>query len=223
MPRLSAGVTRLANRQLVLDLHALEPNLKATGIGRRLGINESTVRSILSRYGSGQAHPVVPGVPAVPPPAHRGAGRPAARSRRWKRCDINPLCDSHIHYCLSFHSALLHMVKKDPFQSLQQLATAMYKWETDMLAQLPPGAVYRVPRRPGTNSILRYANQPKCNVLAHSLVCCRYLRAMGLKNRRAAKVPMLTKAHKKSRLLFANNMIGHAWSNVCIYPLCALS
>ena len=50
MPRLTAGAARLANRQLVLALHASEPELKATAIGRRLGINEATVRSILKRY-----------------------------------------------------------------------------------------------------------------------------------------------------------------------------
>ena len=78
MVRKSSGDVRLANRTLVLNLHALEPHLKGTAIGRRLGLNEATVRGILKRYG-GQS------TANGPPPTKAGAGRPEERSERWKR------------------------------------------------------------------------------------------------------------------------------------------
>ena len=132
MPRISSGATRLANRQLMLALHASEPELKATAIGRRLGINEATVRSILKRYGANSI-PTAGG-----PAARRGAGRPTSRSKRWKRCVPALLYSSTPTTLLkkkllpyppttphSFHRALKNMVTRNPFQSLRQLAVAM--------------------------------------------------------------------------------------------------
>ena len=54
---------------------------------------------------------------------------------------------------------------------------------------------------------------------------CRYLKAMGITSHRAARVPMLTKAHMRKRLQFANRMMTHDWTKVCTTPMmhCSLA
>lgn len=79
MPRRSSGTDRLANRNAVLALRAAEPELQGTAIGRRLGLNESTVRNILRVYGN---HNPNTGYP----PTKQGGGRKPSRSKRWRRC-----------------------------------------------------------------------------------------------------------------------------------------
>jgi hypothetical protein len=83
MPGKSIGQARLANRSAVLQLHRQEPDMKATEMGRLLGLNESTVRYIIEVYGS---EDISVGAPST----HKGAGRPFSRSERWKRCDLAP-------------------------------------------------------------------------------------------------------------------------------------
>ena len=47
---------------------------------------------------------------------------------------------------LSLHRALKNMVTRNPFQSLRQLAVAMFDWEKDMVNKLPLGARSSTPR-----------------------------------------------------------------------------
>ena len=109
------------------------------------------------------------------------------------------------------------MVSRHPFQSLRQLAVAMFDWEKDMVNKLPPGAVFRVPQRSSYGTIRRYTSHFGSGTQMDTgpMLLCRYLKAMGLNSHRAARVPMLTKAHMKKRLAFCNAMIAHKWSRVC--------
>ena len=77
MPR-SSGDDRLAKRLHVLQLRQLDPKMSKSEIGKRAGVNVSTVRGILGVFGNAD---ISLGAPA----AHKGAGRPKERSARWKR------------------------------------------------------------------------------------------------------------------------------------------
>ena len=77
--RASSGDKRLANRLHVLQLKMLEPNLTTSELGRRVGVNESTVRSILARYKDSD-------ISVGAPVAAKGGGRPQEVSKRWLRC-----------------------------------------------------------------------------------------------------------------------------------------
>ena len=227
MPRHASGDQRLANRSLVLNIHMLEPQQGASAIAHRVGINESSVRSILSRFGGSSTA-------NGPPPAHPGAGRPQERTGRWMRYVFLPWLLGFIpwllmwfHFLTPFthsHRTLRRMVTQNPFSSLAQLCTAMYQWEQDMLLNMPPGSVVRVPRRCGKSSMQRcnpYSWVPRLEhgtPLHDIFINYRYLLKMGIKNCRAAKVPMLTKKHMRTRLQFSSDMLTYDWSKVLPLP-----
>ena len=76
--RSSSGDARLANRLHVLQLRMLEPALGVNALAKRAGLTESTVRSILKRYGGSS---IATGAPT----AKKGAGRPGVATNRDKR------------------------------------------------------------------------------------------------------------------------------------------
>ena len=77
--RSTSGDARLANRLHVLQLRMLEPGLGVNALARRAGLAESTVRSILTRYGNTS-------IAVGAPPAKKGAGPPVKATDRDKRC-----------------------------------------------------------------------------------------------------------------------------------------
>ena len=165
MPRITAGAARLANRQLVLALSAQEPDLKSTAIGKRLGLPESTVRSILSRFTatSGSSSSSAP----------KPLGRPPKRTKRWKRCvpQFSIVMVNQLLY--SCHSALGNMVSRDPFLSAKQLAAAMFDWEKDMVDKLPlDNATYERPQRSSKSTIRRYNSESNGAVQLPRTRCC---------------------------------------------------
>ena len=162
MPRITAGAARLANRQLVLALCAQEPDLKSTAIGKRLGLAESTVRSILSRFAatSGSSSS------SAPTPL----GRPPKHTKRWKRCDPQFSIVMVNQLLYSCHSALGKMVSRDPFLSAKQLAAAMFDWEKDMVDKLPlDNATYERPQRSSKSTIRRYNSHSKA-IMMHLVI-----------------------------------------------------
>ena len=76
--RNSSGDARLANRLHVLQLRQLEPSLGVRALARRVGVDPSTVRSMLKRYAEEN-------ISVGAPPARRGAGRPVRPSERTLR------------------------------------------------------------------------------------------------------------------------------------------
>ena len=69
----------MANRLLVLQLKQREPDLGVCNIAARVGVNESTVRSILKKFGTAD-------ISLGSPKAAKGAGRPKEVTERWLRC-----------------------------------------------------------------------------------------------------------------------------------------
>ena len=81
MPR-SSGDDRLAKRLHVLQLRQLNPKMSLAEMGRRGGVNESTVRSILAVFGNAD---ISLGAPA----ARKAPGGPKERSAPWTRYIFN--------------------------------------------------------------------------------------------------------------------------------------
>ena len=145
MPRNSSGDARLANRLLILQLRQLEPELGVMALSRRVGVSESTVRSVLSKFGGSD---ISVGVPQ----AHRGAGRQKSQSKRWERCAI--VLFTGFTFIVPRH--LLFMVKKKPGFTAAQLAEEMYEWEKRSILARPRGAVATIPQKYSKQTIGRY-------------------------------------------------------------------
>jgi predicted ArsR family transcriptional regulator len=79
--RNSSGDARLANRLHILQLRQLEPRLGVNALAKRVGVNPSTVRSVLARFGAAD-------ISVGSPVSRKGAGRPHKATRRDKRCGL---------------------------------------------------------------------------------------------------------------------------------------
>lgn len=77
----------IARRLAVLAYWDQHPEAYATAIGNACGgVNESTVRSIIKRYGPEYKTSIQTNTPVVPKDAVR-SGRPALKSQRYVRCE----------------------------------------------------------------------------------------------------------------------------------------
>jgi hypothetical protein len=77
----------VAKRLAVLAYWDANPGSFATAIGKACGgVNESTVRSIIKRYGPEYKATRNTDAPALPKDAPR-SGRPKLKSKRWQRCE----------------------------------------------------------------------------------------------------------------------------------------
>ena len=208
MPRSTSGDVRLTNRLAVLNIKLLEPTIGASAIAKRLGLAESTVRYIIRRYGSESTA-------EGPPPTKLGAGRPLQRSKRWKRCLFYLF--GWVSYPLSAYRHLKSICTSNPFWSLKQLATAMHQWELQTVLD-HPGRYWMVPKKAHHCTIKRY-NDLSPPQFPPDDVVVRYLNRMGLTNHRAAKVPMLTVRHMKTRRQYVKDMILYNWAQVRRWPM----
>ena len=146
MPRASAGDKRLANRMNILNLRMCEPSLSQSEIARRVGVNPSTVRSVLERYSQADTS-------VEAPKAKKGAGRPQKQTKRWLRYDPD-FSESKTPFW-GFYRHLRILVKRNPRISTHQLANEMYQSEVRSILARPPGAVARVPVKYSHDTISR--------------------------------------------------------------------
>ena len=206
MPRvITSGDTRKANRLMVLSLKEAEPQLGASAIGRRLGLNESTVRHILRRWGN----EIETGVKCD----DRGrTGRPNERSKRWARC-VFPLGMPHFQNFVLFRH-LAKISQKNPQYSLNRLAEQMYTWELRQLQSRPRGARFLHPMKAAKETIRRMLREMGIRCRRYAFLVSHW--SHPLFSIRAAWKPLLNKRHKALRRHFASKMMHFDWSKVCL-------
>lgn len=129
MPRaIASSEARAHNRREVLSLLSGDPSLGNSEIARRLNINESTVRSIRSRW---SVNDLLQGTIAEAPKE----GRPWRYGERWKRCAQCKVIAVFLVQLLYRH--LARISQAHPFWSLRRLGAEMYQYELKMLLSLP--------------------------------------------------------------------------------------
>ena len=141
-----------------LSVHPEQPIREAA---RFLGVADSTIRSIKSRWGETALQTGAFG-------QHAGAGRPVGKPRRWKRCatpllwtGTRAIADILVPpplYAILYRQ-LGRLSNQHPFMTSRWLAREMVKWEMMVNSSRPSGARCLNPKPVARQTICNYLNE----------------------------------------------------------------
>lgn len=204
MPRINEA-TAQKRRIQILTLHELEPSFSNREVGRRLGINESTVRRVLQNWTwkDVERHG---GLPV----AKKGSGRRTKVSPRFMRCGKGP---PRLFLGCFLPRILGRVCLKNKDFSLRQIAREVFAFEEKAWLARPEGCQWPKPNLLSPSTLREYAFCLNFSRV-HETLCLRYLTKVNIRNYAIPKAPFLTRTHRRKRLQFAKENMLLDWSKV---------